>query len=500
MKSSKELNEQIFGKLPPQALDIEEAVLGAIMLEKGAIDEVIATLPHDAFYKDAHQEIYKACRALYGRSEPIDILTVVHELRRNSKLEDVGGGYYISTLTNRVASASNIKNHSRIILQTYAQREIIRICSDATKDSFEGTVDVFDLVDRVDNEIQTVRETLLGKSETMEWIVQVNETVQTIENLYNSPIKVSGVTTGNPKLDAITGGWQKTDLIILAGRPGSGKSTRAINLIKHACLKGLKVCMFSLEMGWPQIARKFINEETEVYIQKLVTGDISKAELNRIIESKQALAKMNFYLNDKAAISPGYIRTILKQRQKKHGVDMVIVDYTQIMSPNEKLKGRSRDSELGTISGGLKNLAKEFNVPVITLCQLSRKCEERIDKRPILSDLRESGSLENDADLVIGLYRPSYYYEFSKDRDYKSEYDSGQMVEDDYKKISELLILKHRNGESDRRIKENFFGEYSRFTPRESDQQNRNNFHPNPNTFTESIKQSELNPNDETPF
>lgn len=451
------------GKLPPQIVEAEELVLGAILLERGAIDEVIADLPDDAFYKRSHQLIYRACKSLFARNEPIDIQTVIYELRRTQDLDAVGGAYYVSTLTNRVGSSANIKSHARMISQCFAKREIIRICQENCAAAYDDSSDHFELFDNIDKQIQDCKEKILGGAKNLEWTFQLSETVSIIEALQQAEIKVSGIPTGNAKIDSITGGWQRSDLIIMAGRPGSGKTSRALNFVKAACLYHKKVVIFSMEMSYQQIARKFLNEESEIYGNKLMTGDISTKQLEDLKTARTKLASFNIHLNDKGGVTPNYIRTVLKQRQKKHGVDFVVIDYVQLMRPNDQVKGRSRDVEVGTISTAIKNIAKEFDIPVLLLAQLNRKCEERNDKRPILSDLRESGSLENDADMVIGLYRPSYYYSWDKDRDYKEDINNG-MTEEEYKRISELHILKHRNGQTDRYIREHFYGEFSRFT------------------------------------
>lgn len=484
---------QQFGKLPPQDVSVEEAVLGAILLEKHAFDETADILFPEIFYKDTHKIIYEGCKNLKSRNEPIDILTICNELRRTNELDLVGGAYAITILTNRVATASNIKSHARIIAEKYLQRAIITVCSTAIKNAYEDSVDVFELFNKTDADLQEAKERVVGKQSTMEWHEQLHETVDVIEKLKNADLKVSGIPTGSHKIDSITGGWQKTDLIYLCGRPGAGKSTRAINFIKAACLYKYNVCMFSLEMGYRQITRKFINEESEIYGNKLITGDISDFDLQKLHTAKDKLTLLPFYLNDKGSINTSYLKSVLKQRKKKHGVDMVVIDYIQLMKPNEVKKGQSRDGELGSISMALKSIAKEFDIPVIALAQLSRKCEERIDKRPILSDLRESGSLENDADMVIGLYRPSYYYTWDKDKDYSKDIESG-MTEEQYKRVSELHILKHRNGQADRFIKESFFGEFSRFVPEGNEQPRK--IDGNPNLYIEPTKEN----SDNAPF
>lgn len=482
---------QSLGKIPPQAVDVEEAVLGQLLLVRDAYGEIANDLISDAFYKDSHQRIFNAIIALSLRNEPIDIITVIQQLKANEDLDLVGGPMYVSQLTNKVSGIANIKSHVKIILQMYAKREMIRICSESIRFAYEDSSDVFELYEKMDGELSTAKLAITGKTTAMEWNEQLSDTVTVIERLQKSDQKVSGVPTGSQKLDSITGGWQKTDLIILAARPSQGKTTRALNFVKSACMFGNSVNVFSLEMGYRQITRKFLNEESEVYGNKLITGDINDSQLAKIQEAKQKLSTFQIHLNDVGGITPNHIRNTIKQRRKKHSVDLILVDYMQLMKPNESMRNRSRDSEIGSISSALKNIAKEFDVPVIVLSQLSRKCEERPDKRPILSDIRESGNIEQDADLVIGLYRPSYYYTFDKDRDYADEINNG-MTEEQYKRISELHILKHRNGQADKFIKESFFGEFSRFVPENPSTTHQKTMMPNLKSFSEIESNEQL--------
>lgn len=458
--------DSVFGKIPPQAVDMEELVLGAVLMEKNAIEEIINDLPTAAFYRDGHQRIYDACKSLHASNEPIDIATVCHKLKSVGELELAGGPFAVSQLSNRIGSSANIKHHAKIIAQMFIKREVIRISSETIRQAFEDESDPFQLMDDMDKQIQECRESVLSGGGAMDWTDQLQQTVQSIEDLQKAELKVSGIPTGNYKLDSLTGGWQKSDLIIICARPGAGKTTRALNFIKTAGLYNYNSIMFSLEMGWRQVTKKFLSEQSNIYGNKLINGDVSLTDLDRLSDAKMKLLKIPFHLNDKGGITPNYIRSVIKQRKKKQGVDLVVIDYIQLMKPNDMVKGRTRDAEVGSISTAIKNIAKEFDIPIIMLAQLNRKCEDRNDKRPILSDLRESGSIENDADMVIGLYRPSYYYSFDKDRDYMEEINNG-MTEDEYKLVSELHVLKHRNGATDRFIREKFIGSLSRFTSQE---------------------------------
>lgn len=453
------------GKIPPSAMDVEEMVLGAILMSKDAIEEIIHELPTEAFYREIHADIYTACKNLHAKHEPIDIATVERELKRIEK-HTTEVSYIMAGFSLKLMSAANIKAHSKIVAQAYAKREIIRICQTQCAEAFSPTSDPFETFDEIDKQMQACKDSILGGIQSREWSEQVSETISTLENISQSQSKVSGIPTGNIKLDALTGGWQKSDLIIICGRPGSGKTTRVLNFIKHACIAGQKTIMFSLEMGYRQITKKFISEQSDVFGNKLISGDITNSDWDKISDAKGKLIDLPFHLNDKGGITPSYIRNTLKQRKKKHGVDFVIIDYVQLMKPSEMIKGRTRDSEIGSISTSLKNIAKEFDIPILLLAQLNRKCEERTDKRPMLSDLRESGSLENDSDMVIGLYRPSYYHTYEHpDKEYADDIEKGNFSEEQYKRASELHVLKHRNGQVDKYIREKFYGETSRFIP-----------------------------------
>lgn len=447
------------GYVPPQAIEIEQVVLGAMMLEKGSVDQVMELLPTDAFYKDTHQMIYSAIKKLSEAREPIDILTVTNALKKSGELDTIGGPFVITELTSRVASAANIEYHCRIILEKYARRKIMETAIESYKAAVDDTQDIFNILSFTDTSIQAVGDTLTGTGGEGEYQDMLTETVEKIETLAASDIKVSGVPTSNPKLDSITGGWQKTDLIILSGRPGSGKSTRALVIAKAALLAKKSVAMFSLEMSAQQIIHKQINDEAEVMVKDLRSGTLNQYDIAKIKEAAKRLYGHNFYLNDKSGINLNYISAVCRKRKKKFGLDLVVVDYLQLIRPVESYKGKSRENEVSEISSGLKRLAKDLDVPVIALSQLSRQVEQRADKRPSLSDLRESGAVEQDADVVFGLYRPSYYYTYLDDPDYKGE----SMPEDEYKMISELHILKNRNGETGIFIKEKFSGALSRF-------------------------------------
>lgn len=451
------------GKIPPQAIDSERYVLGAILLQSSAMDEVSDKLFQEAFYKEQHGWVWLAASNLYNRSEPIDLLSVVHELKRIEKIEAVGGAYFVSGLTDGIASAANIQHHARIILQQYLRREVIRITMEAVNSAYDDSQDIFELYDNIDSQLQAASLKAVGSADDIGWGEQLKQTVAKLRQLQSGEIKTMGIPTGNEKLDSITGGWQQSDLIILAGRPGAGKTTRILNFIKHACDAGKKVILFSLEMNWEQITRKFLSDAAEVYGDKMRTGGLQASDIDDLVTARNKLTLWGLTINDDVSITTTKMKNVIRQKRKMDGVDMVVVDYAQLVQSVASAKSQTRDVEVGTISTAMKHIAREFNVPVFLLSQLSRKCEERpatkgAGKRPILSDLRESGRLESDADIVIALYRPCYYYVLEKDPDYKDEPINQQQ----YERISELELLKNRHGRT-KFMKEEFYGEFSRF-------------------------------------
>ncbi len=451
-----------FGKLPPQAVDLEEAILGSVMLEKNCIDDAMRLLHEDFFYKDTHSIIFKAARQLYNNHQPVDILTVTNELKRTGELDIVGGPFFITQLTGRVASSANFEFHSMIIKQKWAQRELIRISSEAIRDSYEDTTDIFIAKNNLDNGLQLIGERLIGTGGASTWQDQLDDNVKELEQQFKNPVKLNGVTTGSIKLDRITGGWQNTDLIILAARPGMGKSARSAMFVKHACLDGKSALFFSLEMGSGQITKRFLYEASGVHNDKIKTRTFSNIDLEKIKESAKALSSMNFQLIDKPALTPNDIRSYARLRKKKAGLDLVVIDYLQLVKPNTYEKTKTRDRELAEITGSLKELAKELNIPIIALSQLSRQVDARLDKRPMLSDLRESGAIEQDADMVLFLYRPSEYHSYA-DREKKEPFYKNH-TEADYYMASEILIAKFRNGAPASAIEEHFIGPLTRFT------------------------------------
>lgn len=413
-KSSYDMSTMVYGKVPPQAKDLEEAVLGAIMLEKGALDAVIEILKPECFYVESHQRLYRAMQALAQKSQPIDILTVVEELKLREELDIVGGPYYVTKLTNAVVSSANIESHSRIILQKFIQRELIRISGEIIGDAYEDSTDVFDLLDDAESKLFEITNNHLRKNFDSIDTVLV-KTIQRIEDLRHKNEDISGVPSGFKTLDRITYGWQPTDLIILAARPSVGKTAFALNLARSAALHAVKptpVAFFSLEMSAGQLVQRILSAESEIWLEKISRGKLEEHEMKQLYaKGIQRLATAPIYIDDTAALNIFELRAKCRRLKSKHNVGLIIIDYLQLMSGTGENRNGNREQEISRISRDLKGLAKELQVPIIALSQLSRAVESRKEgnKMPQLSDLRESGAIEQDADMVMFLYRPEYY-------------------------------------------------------------------------------------------
>src|SRR5215203_1224730 len=413
-KPSLDLSTMIYGKVPPQAKDLEEAVLGAIMLEKGAFDVVIEILKAECFYVDSHQRVFKAMQSLANKSQPIDILTVVEELRFKEELDLVGGPYYVTKLTNSVVSSANIEAHSRIVLQKFIQRELIRISGEIIGDAYEDSTDVFHLLDQAESKIYEVTSNHLKNNyESIDSVLV--KTIQRIEDLRHKNEDITGVPTGYPSLDKVTYGWQNTDLIILAARPSVGKTAFALNLARSAALHPTKptpVAFFSLEMSAGQLVQRILAAESEIHLEKISRGKMEEHEMKQLYaKGIQRLAQAPIYIDDTAALNIFELRAKCRRLKNANNIGMIIIDYLQLMSGTGENRNGNREQEISTISRSLKGLAKELQVPIIALSQLSREVEKRKEgaKIPQLSDLRESGAIEQDADMVMFLYRPEYY-------------------------------------------------------------------------------------------
>jgi replicative DNA helicase len=439
-------------KIPPQAPELEEAVLGALMLEKDALSEVVDILKPDMFYKEAHQNIFKSIQSLFEKSQPVDILTVTEELRLKGELEMVGGAYFVTQLTNKVASAANIEFHARIIAQKYIQRELIRLSGEIIKDAYEDTTDVFDLLDKSEQALFSITEGNLRRSYAgMSELIK--KSVEQIESLKDKKDGLTGVPTGFSEFDRETSGWQKSDLVIVAARPGMGKTAFVISMARNAAVDfGQAVAIFSLEMSAVQLVNRLISAEAELPSEKLKKGNLEDHEWEQLHHKIGKLSDAPLFIDDTPALSIFELRAKCRRLKSQHDIQLIIIDYLQLMNGSTDNKQGNREQEIGNISRAMKSLAKELEVPVVALSQLNRSVETRGgDKKPMLSDLRESGSIEQDADMVLFIYRPEYY-DIMED-------ENGVSTKD----VAEVIIAKHRNG-SLKTIPLKFIGKYIKFT------------------------------------
>ena len=441
------------GKVPPQAVDLEEAVLGALMLEKDALTNVIDILKEESFYKDSHQAIYRAILDLFTESQPIDLLTVTSQLRRNGTLEIAGGAFYVTELTSKVASAANIEYHARIITEQSIKREMIRIASDIQRDAYEETTDVFELLDKMEQNLFEISEKNIRKNYSdMKSIMR--EAILELESKKDQKDGLTGVPSGLTALDRVTSGWQKSDLVIIAARPAMGKTAFVLSVLRNAAVDHNRpVAIFSLEMSSVQLVNRLISSEAELDSEKIKKGTLAEHEWAQLVHKTAKLSKAPLFVDDTPALSILELRAKCRKLKAQHDIQMIVIDYLQLMSGDTSKGGGAgnREQEIASISRALKKIAKELEVPVIALSQLSRAVETRGgDKRPQLSDLRESGAIEQDADMVMFLYRPEYYG-ITEDEDHNSTQGVG-----------EVIIAKHRNGSLDN-VKLRFIGRYTKF-------------------------------------
>jgi len=441
------------GKIQPQARDVEEAVLGAMMIDKKGVDEVIDILQSEAFYEPKHKYIFEAIVQLFTDTQPIDLLTVSEQLRKNGKLELAGGDYYLIQLTQKISSSAHIEFHSRIILQKYILRSLITISAEITMDAYDESADVFDLLDKAESKLYEVTQgNIKRSSETAQsLVIQAKKRIEEIAGKEG----LSGIATGFEKLDKVTSGWQPSDLVIIAARPGMGKTAFVLSMARNIAIDfGHPVALFSLEMSSVQLITRLISSETGLSSEKLRTGKLEKHEWEQLSIKVKNLEKAPLFIDDTPSLSIFDLRAKARRLSSQHGIKLIIVDYLQLMTAGGNGKGGgNREQEISTISRNLKALAKELSVPVIALSQLSRAVETRgSSKRPLLSDLRESGAIEQDADIVSFIYRPEYYKIDEWDDEEQSP-TAGQ---------AEFIIAKHRNGSLEN-IRLKFIGNLGKF-------------------------------------
>ena len=433
------LSNYVFGKVQPQSLPLEEAVLGALMLDREALPMIMDILRPESFYLESHQLIYRAISKLFERSNPVDLLTVTEGLRQSGDIDKVGGAYYLVELTNRVASAANIEYHARILAQKHIQRELIRVSTRTIKDAYEDTTDVFNLLDEAEKGLFGITQNNLSRSfESMGTLA--SKVLKQVEELIGKSDGLTGVPTGFTNLDRLTSGWQPSDLIILAARPGMGKTSFVLAMALNAAKDFNKpVALFSLEMASTQLVQRLISMEAEIPGPKMRGGKLEDWEWQQLQTTVEKLSSVPIFIDDTPGINIFELRAKCRRLKMQHDIQIIIIDYLQLMSgASENNKNTNREQEIAGISRALKGMAKELSVPVIALSQLSRQVEVRGgSKRPQLSDLRESGAIEQDADIVSFIYRPEYYQIL--------EDETGQSL----KGVAEIIIAKHRNGALD---------------------------------------------------
>jgi len=440
------------GKIPPQAIDLEEAVLGAMLIDEKGVNEVIDILSPEVFYKRSHQLIFESIQRLFRESEPVDLLTVSADLKKNKNFEIIGGDFYLISLSQKVSSSAHIEYHSRIIQQKFIQRKLITISNEIIQKSYNESTDVIDLLDEAESKLYDIAQNnIKGSSETAQnLVIQAKNRIEEISKQEG----LSGISTGFDKLDRLTSGWQPSDLIIVAARPGMGKTALALSMARNVSVqKKIPVAFFSLEMSSVQLITRLISSETGLSSDKLRTGKLADHEWQQLNIKVSDLESAPLYIDDSAALTIFELRAKARRLASSHGIKLIIIDYLQLMNLGSSNKAGNREQEISTISRNLKALAKELNIPVIALSQLSRAVETRGGtKRPILSDLRESGAIEQDADIVSFLYRPEYYGITEWDDDMKTP-SEGQ---------GEFIVAKHRNGALDS-IKLKFIANLGKF-------------------------------------
>jgi replicative DNA helicase len=428
------IEENELGKIPPQAIDLEKAVLGAIMLERNASIDVLELLKPESFYYPAHQKIYQAIFELAKVNKPIDILTVREILRQSKELDEVGGAYYLSSLTDNIGSAAHVDHHAKIIAQKYIQRELIRVAVEIQKQAYDDGIDVLDLLNFSENSIFKLAEGNI-KSETVKIEQVLTKAIERIEEAAKREDNLSGIPSGFTSLDRVTAGWQPSDLIIIAARPSMGKTAFILSMARNMAVNfKVPLAIFSLEMSTLQLVNRLIAAETELSSEILRTGKLRDYEWEQLEIKVKNLYDAPIFIDDTPAITLFELRAKCRRLKTQHNIQMVIIDYLQLMTGTPETRG-NREQEVSTISRGLKALAKELDIPVIALSQLNRSVEMRSgEKRPQLSDLRESGAIEQDADLVLFIHRPEKYGLIEDGR--------GNST----KGLAEIIIAKHRNG------------------------------------------------------
>lgn len=439
------------GRMVPRDRELEEAVLGALMLEKDAYTIVCDILKPESFYEPQHQRIYEAIQALGAAQQPIDMLTVVEQLRLNNTIDEVGGPVYISELTSKVASAAHIEYHARIVAQKYLARELISFASIIEGKAYDESNDVDDLLQEAEGKLFEISQRNVKKDVTQIDPI-ISQAIAQIQAAANRTTGLSGLESGYHDLDKLTSGWQPSDLIIIAARPAMGKTAFVLSMAKNMAVNyNTPVAIFSLEMSNLQLVNRLISNVCELESEKIKSGRLTTIEWDQLMTRVKRLFSAPLYIDDTPSLSIFELRTKARRLVREHQVKFIIIDYLQLMNASG-MKFGSREQEVSMISRNLKQLAKELNIPIVALSQLNRSVESRTDgKRPQLSDLRESGAIEQDADIVCFIHRPEYYLRSDQDA-------SGN----DIRGLAEFIVAKHRSGSVDD-VKMRFKAKYARF-------------------------------------
>ena len=443
------------GRMPPRDNDLEEAVLGALMLEKDAYTAVCDILKPESFYEPANQKIYAAIQSLGAAQKSIDMLTVTEQLRLQGDLEGAGGALRVSELTSRVASGAHVEFHARIVAQKYLARELIRFASQIEAQAFDESYDVDDLLQEAEGKLFEISQRNVKKDVTQIDPV-INAAIEQIQTAANRASGLSGLESGYHELDKLTSGWQRSDLIIIAARPAMGKTAFVLSMAKNMAVNyNIPVAIFSLEMSNLQLVNRLIQNTCEIEGEKIKSGQLSQMEWDQLMSRVKNLYNSPLFIDDTASLSIFELRTKARRLVREHNVQFIIIDYLQLMNASG-MKFGSREQEVSMISRSLKPLAKELNIPIVALSQLNRSVESRgadskDGKRPQLSDLRESGAIEQDADIVCFIHRPEYYLRSGQDA-----------AGNDIRGLAEFIVAKHRSGRVDD-VKMRFKSKYARF-------------------------------------
>lgn len=438
------------GKLPPHDTDLEEVVLGACMLEKDAYMNVCDVLVPESFYDPKNQKIFQAISTLGLNQRPIDMMTVTEQLRQDGTLDDVGGAIHITELTASVYSAANVEFHARIIAQKYLARRLISFASKIETLAFDESNDVDDLLQEAEGNLFDISQTQL-KREVTQIDPVLNLALEQIQAAANTATGLSGLETGYTELDRMTSGWQNSDLVIIAARPAMGKTAFVLSMAKNMAIdRNIPIAIFTLEMANVQLVKRLISNVASLEGEKIKSGQLSQEEWDRLNTRLRKVYSAPLYLDETPGLSITELRTKARRLVRERGVKLIMIDYLQLMNATG-LKLGSREQEVSTISRSLKALAKELDIPIIALSQLNRSTETREDKRPVLSDLRESGAIEQDADIVCFIHRPEYYT--------KSPVDGEG---NDIRGLAQLIVAKHRSGAVGD-VKLRFVARYAKF-------------------------------------